>query len=182
VARSESAANVLTRLGMGFVSPPEAFEALDELLGWDREMTFVSRQYGDVLRFVPHITTPRLGVRRGGDGDLGAAADLLADIREAEPAEAAVLLEDAIVGMIATTLGVAADRIDRTRPLDQLGVDSLMGAELVAKMRRRLGTEIPIMRVVASGDVQELSRSLTTWLKSASPESASPGSLPGGPA
>ncbi|WP_441297532.1 acyl carrier protein [Actinosynnema sp. ALI-1.44] len=52
--------------------------------------------------------------------------------------DAIAVTADTIVTTLAEVLGVAPDRIDRNRPLDQLGVDSLMGAELIAKMRRRL--------------------------------------------
>jgi hypothetical protein len=41
-----------------------------------------------------------------------------------------------------------------------------MGAELVAKMRRRLGREIPVMRVISSGGIDDLARSLVNHFKS----------------
>jgi NADPH:quinone reductase-like Zn-dependent oxidoreductase/acyl carrier protein len=168
VARNESTAAMLSRAGLGFVSPREVFEVLNELLSWDQTGMLVLRQNSDILRFFPHLTTPRLNSCRHARDDLPNTADLPAILQETDPEKAEGMLENAVVAMIAATLGVAPDWIDRTRPLDQLGVDSLMGTELVARLRRGLGAEIPVMRVVASGNVRELSRSLITWLKSSS--------------
>ncbi|MDQ3576968.1 MAG: acyl carrier protein [Actinomycetota bacterium] len=118
-------------------------------------------------RLYSHLITPRLGELTGGErGDDDEYDDLADRLRAASPEDAIALAADTIVATLADVLGVDPERLDRNRPLDQLGVDSLMGAELIAKMRRRFGREIPLMRLVASSGIDDLARSLITYFKS----------------
>ncbi|WP_043811027.1 type I polyketide synthase [Allokutzneria albata] len=166
VARNRATAKTVTRAGLTLLSLRHVREALDDLVGgpgvsvvWSHDGEFLGRLYS-------HLTTPRLGeLGGGGQTSTDEDDDLLDRLREAAPEEAVELVAEIIVKTLAEVLGVAPERIDRNRPLDQLGVDSLMGAELVTKMRRRFGREIPIMRVVASSGIDDLSRSLVTYFK-----------------
>jgi acyl transferase domain-containing protein/NADPH:quinone reductase-like Zn-dependent oxidoreductase/acyl carrier protein len=165
VARNETAARTVIRAGLALLSSRQARQALDELVGGP-EVAFVWSHDGEVVRrLYPHLTTPRLGELTGGEHTMEAEDDLLDRLREESVEEAIKLVADSIVKTLAEVLGVAPDRIHRNQPLDQLGVDSLMGAELVTKMRRRFGREIPIMRVIASSGIDDLARSLVTYFK-----------------
>jgi acyl transferase domain-containing protein/acyl carrier protein len=166
VARNEATAKTVTRAGLGLMPLYQVRRALDELVGgpevavvWNHDGEFVRRLY-------PHLTTPRLGEIAGGEHGEDDLYDDLADrLREASGQEAITLTADTIVTTLAEVLGIDPERIDRNRPLDQLGVDSLMGAELITKMRRRFGREIPLMRVIASSGIDDLARSLATYFK-----------------
>jgi acyl carrier protein len=166
VARNEATAKTVTRAGLALLPLRAVRRALDDLVGgpevalvWSHDGQFLRRLYS-------HLTTPRLGELTGGEQAAdGEDEDLVARLREASVDEAVELVADHIVKTLAEVLGVAPERIDRNRPLDQLGVDSLMGAELVTKMRRRFGREIPVMRVVASTGIDDLARSLATYFK-----------------
>ncbi|MBB4912281.1 type I polyketide synthase [Actinophytocola algeriensis] len=167
VARDEAVTRTVTRAGMRLLTAQQVRTALDELVGgpgvamvWSHDGEFLRRIY-------PHLTTRRLGELVGADGVADDEYDDLTErLRQASVEDAIVLTADAIVDTLAGVLAVAPDRIDRGKPLDQLGVDSLMGAELVAKMRRRLGREIPVMRVISSGGIDDLARSLVNHFKS----------------
>ncbi|WP_168200653.1 type I polyketide synthase [Allokutzneria sp. NRRL B-24872] len=163
VARNQKTARTVTRAGLNLLSRRHVREALDDLVGgpdvsvvWSHDGEFLRRLYS-------HLSTPRLGSLGGGQAAVEEDDDLLERLRSATPEEAAELVADSIVSTLAEVLGVAPERIDRDRPLDQLGVDSLMGAELVTKMRRRFGREIPVMRVVASSGIDDLARSLVSY-------------------
>ncbi|MFD2416879.1 SDR family NAD(P)-dependent oxidoreductase [Amycolatopsis pigmentata] len=166
LARNEATARTMTRAGLDLLSPHQVRQALDELVDGP-EVALVWSHDGEFLRrLYPHLTTPRLGELAGGeDAPDPGDDDLLHRLREASAEEAIALAADTIVTTLAEVLGVAPERIDRDRPLDQLGVDSLMGAELIAKMRRRFGREVPLMRVVASSGIDDLARSLVTYFR-----------------
>ncbi|PWW63392.1 acyl transferase domain-containing protein [Actinokineospora spheciospongiae] len=166
VARNEATARTVTRAGLGLLSLRHVRRALDDLVGGP-EVAVVWRHDGEFLgRLYPHLSTPRLGqLSAGGHAATAEDDDLRERVREASVEEAAELVADNIVKTLAEVLGVAPERIDRNRPLDQLGVDSLMAAELVTKMRRRFGSEISIMRFAASSGIDDLSRSLVTHFK-----------------
>ncbi|HEV8558294.1 MAG TPA: SDR family NAD(P)-dependent oxidoreductase [Actinophytocola sp.] len=166
MARNETAAGTIVRAGLTLMPLRQVRAALDDLVGGP-EVSVVWSHDGDFLRrLYPHVTTPRLGELTGGEHiEHDEHDDLLDRLRQAGAEEAIALTADSIVATLAEVLGVAPERIDRNRPLDQIGVDSLMGAELITKMRRRLGREIPVMRVIASGGIDDLARSLVTYFK-----------------
>ncbi|WP_188316809.1 type I polyketide synthase [Solihabitans fulvus] len=171
VARNEATARTVARAGLGLMPLHQIRRALDELVGsaetapevavvWSHDGEFVRRLYS-------HLTTPRLGDLVGGQhSDDDEYDDLIDRLREATVEEAIALTADTIANTLADVLGIDPERIDRNGPLDHLGVDSLMGAELITKMRRRFGREIPLMRVVASSGIDDLARSLVTYFKS----------------
>jgi acyl transferase domain-containing protein/NADP-dependent 3-hydroxy acid dehydrogenase YdfG/acyl carrier protein len=165
VSRDEATARMVTRAGLVLMPLSRVRQALDEVVGGP-EVALVWSHDGDfVRRIYPHLTTPRLGDLVGGDNAGEAEDDLLHRLRDGSSEEAVELIADAIVKMLAEVLGVAPERIARDKPLDQLGVDSLMGAELIGRMRRRLGREIPVMRVLASGGIDDLARSLAAHFR-----------------
>ncbi|MDQ2586788.1 SDR family NAD(P)-dependent oxidoreductase [Saccharothrix yanglingensis] len=167
LARTEGAARTVTRAGLALLPLRKVREALDELVGGP-EVSLVWSHDGQFLRrLYPHLATPRLGeLTEGGQADGDEDDGLLERLKAASVEEAIALTADAMVTTLSEILAVAPERIDRNKPLDQLGVDSLMGAELVSRMRRRLGREIPVMRVVASGGIDDLARSLVAYFRS----------------
>src|SRR5205814_1728668 len=61
-----------------------------------------------------------------------------------QPAEQAAAVSDLIISQLAATVGTAPGEIDMTRPLAQLGLDSLMAVELKARIESHAGCELPI--------------------------------------
>ena len=166
LTRNEATARTVTRAGLGLLTRRHVRRALDGLVGGPEVTVVWSHDGGFLSRLYPHLTTPRLrGLGGGGLAATAADDDLLDRVREVSAEEATDLVADDIVKTLAEVLGVAPERIDRDRPLDQLGVDSLMSAELVTKMRHRFGSEISIMRFVASSGIEDLARSLVAHVK-----------------
>lgn len=171
VARHEEVARTVVRGGLTLMPPRQVRHALDELVGgpdvavvWSHDGEFLHRLY-------PHLRSPRLGDLVGDEGTERDEYDELAErLRHASVDEAIAITIDVIVSTLADVLGVDPERIDHNRPLDQLGVDSLMAAEMLTKMRRRLGREIPIMRLIASTGIDDLARSLVTYFKAEEPQ------------
>jgi acyl transferase domain-containing protein/NADPH:quinone reductase-like Zn-dependent oxidoreductase/acyl carrier protein len=167
VARTEGAAKTVTRAGLALLPLRKVREALDALVGGPEVVLVWSHDGQFLRRLYPNLTTPRLGELTGGDlADDDEHDDLVERLKAAPLEEAIAMTAEAMVKTLSEILNVAPERIDRNKPLDQLGVDSLMGAELVGKMRRRLGREIPIMRVIASGGIDDVARSLVTYFRS----------------
>ncbi|MGE7391320.1 SDR family NAD(P)-dependent oxidoreductase [Streptomyces sp. NPDC004126] len=164
LARNDTAARLVARAGLNLMPLHEVRSALDELAGGP-EVALVWSHDGEIVRrLYSHLTTPRLAdLTGGGYQDDEEHDDLIERLRKASPEEAIALVTDTIVRTLAGVLGIEPERVDRTRPLDELGVDSLMGVELVTKMRRRFGREIPLMRVISSSDIDHLARSLVTY-------------------
>jgi acyl carrier protein len=62
------------------------------------------------------------------------------------PAEAVLeIVHGLVIQEVAKILGTGADRIDPLRPLNDLGMDSLMGVELALGLEGRFGIRLPAM-------------------------------------
>jgi acyl carrier protein len=70
------------------------------------------------------------------------------------------LMETHLKEQISRVLRLAAVRIERTRPLGQMGLDSLMGVELVNRLRSTLGLALPTTAVFNHPTVAKLASHL----------------------
>jgi acyl carrier protein len=74
-----------------------------------------------------------------------AEVDLRALLAERSPEEARALVLGLLVEEVAGILKLAAERVDPTRPLAELGMDSLMAVELRLSVESRVGVNLPLL-------------------------------------
>ena len=60
---------------------------------------------------------------------------------------------------------MAPDQVDVTRPVSDLGLDSLMGMELKLSLEERIGVELPAMAIAEGGSVARIAEKVTTQLR-----------------
>jgi len=98
------------------------------------------------LNAIPPLFADLVEKRRTGSGVESNGPEILARLAEADAGERREMMEEYVQEQMARVLKQAANRIDRERPLGTMGLDSLMGMELV----RRLGAalEVPIPATV----------------------------------
>ncbi len=72
-------------------------------------------------------------------------------VEAAAPDARSVLLADHLAQRVAACTGVAAAALDRDQSLPRLGVDSLMSLEIVHRIRRDVGIELPLTDVLSKG-------------------------------
>ncbi|MFD7667625.1 beta-ketoacyl synthase N-terminal-like domain-containing protein [Streptomyces sp. NPDC059788] len=70
-------------------------------------------------------------------------------------------VEEQLVTHLAAVLGTPASRIDRARPMNRLGMDSLMATDLRTRMRRDHGLDIPVARLLGTRSLHALAVELT---------------------
>ncbi|MEV5136069.1 SDR family NAD(P)-dependent oxidoreductase [Streptomyces syringium] len=150
----------MRRIGLDPVPPGEALDAMEALLGRGDEVAVVARVgWGTTRHTMASVGTPRFdGVRpaeevSGGRGRAGLPAALAASPEEAH-AQVVEILTDCLCRILQTT----ADRIPPDQRLDRLGLDSLMGAELMAAVHRQLGCTLPAVEILDSPTVDDLAR------------------------
>ncbi len=71
-------------------------------------------------------------------------------------------LEEWLVEWVARLLDLPVARIDRNRPLNRLGVDSLMAAELGTLLRREHGHEVSVPQLLKGPGIHTLAMELAT--------------------
>lgn len=158
----------MTALGLGGLATAEALAALDRLLA-DPDATVVAVghvDWGRLHRFLHTLTAPRTAALLPPAEHTDGAQRLRQALEGAAPDEAAVLVEDVLADLLAQVLQTTPDRVDRTRRLDQLGVDSLLAAELATLLRQRLGCELPTVELAGTPNLTALARRVLARLDS----------------
>jgi len=75
-------------------------------------------------------------------------------------------LAELIAEKVAEVLGMTTDAIDMTRPVADLGLDSLMGMELKLGLEERIGVDLPPMLLAEGGSVNRIAEKVTAQLRS----------------
>ncbi|MFE4512976.1 SDR family NAD(P)-dependent oxidoreductase [Kitasatospora sp. NPDC056783] len=76
------------------------------------------------------------------------------------PAPGRAELADLLAALVARITHRSPERVDRSRGLDALGLDSLMATELVVALQRELGIDLPTIEVINAGSVNDLAHRL----------------------
>ncbi|HEX8866487.1 MAG TPA: beta-ketoacyl synthase N-terminal-like domain-containing protein [Lentzea sp.] len=69
-------------------------------------------------------------------------------------------VRDVVLGHVAAVLGTTRDRLDTRRALRDLGLDSLMAAQLAARLKKSLGRTVPATQLLGPENVGALADSL----------------------
>ncbi|MFH8788031.1 type I polyketide synthase [Streptomyces roseoverticillatus] len=189
VARNELVP-VLSAGGVAPLGPEEALDALEELLDRGTDWAAFARlDWGRLAVVAPSVSSSRFAavLPLTVEGATWRLEELLEQLAGASHEEAFVIVEDLITSMVADTLHMPPEEVDRHRPLQQYGMDSLMGMEMLAKFRKHLNQEVPVMELLHSdGSIHGITETvLPHLLKQARsgtlPEGlpSLPGALPG---
>jgi phthiocerol/phenolphthiocerol synthesis type-I polyketide synthase C len=164
-------------LGVSLITIDEGLAAMQTVLAADRGRTGVlsldARQWfqsfpavaGSSLFATLHDAAAlKSGERRGG-GKVRAQLDAL-DPAE-RPGHLAAAIADEIRGVLRSS-----DPIDHNRPLETLGLDSLMGLELRNRLEASLGITLPVALVWAYPTISDLATALCERMDYAPPAAA----------
>lgn len=78
----------------------------------------------------------------------------------APTAEGPEVLLDVLINAIADSAGVARDQVEQTSEFSQLGVDSLLGLDIIDSVQRQTGRELPSSILHDNPNVERLRRAL----------------------
>lgn len=155
VGMAEERGERFGRRGISSIPTAQGLEILERLLAhrpvhagivpvdWERLLAaFPAYRNAPLLR---GIVEERSAVH-----DDGKAANTLAALRAAKPEERLQRLQALLAEQVGRVVGLPAAQLDPLRPMNDLGVDSLMAAELKARVERELGVSVPIVRLIES--------------------------------
>ncbi|MBZ4323065.1 acyl carrier protein, partial [Streptomyces huiliensis] len=152
--------DVMRRVGFDALPAAEALTSLETLLGRGADVAVVTRtDWGAVRNNFATVRGPRfddLCPASAGAGGGGGRAALLETLATAPQEEALDRVTAILTEILCEVLQTTADRVHADRRLDQLGLDSLMGAELLTGVNRRLGCTLPAVEVLDSTTVADL--------------------------
>ncbi len=134
---------------------------------------------GDRLAILKSPTYAGLLRSRGSTGEAAAATvDIRALAVGAEPEDLADLVANAIVARLAKVLHAAEEDINRSRPLGEIGLDSLMGLELGLGLEETFGMRIALGGGAGGMTVTALAEEIIAQAVRAAPPPVSPAPAP----
>lgn len=171
LARNEKIKEALqSRMGGEALNSGIALAVLENMLIADRSgLGVMELDWKALSRFLPSAGTPKfseLARRIGGDdGDKDSADDFQRALSELSDAELLDTLIDMLKSEVGEILRVAPDKIDPARSIYDMGLDSLMGVELIVALESRFGIRLPVMALSQSPTIAKLAERLIQQLR-----------------
>ena len=171
LARNEKIKDALQgRMGGSAINSAIALDVLEGMLVTDRSgLGVMELDWKALSRFLPSAGSPKfieLSRHADGDGSDDENADniqqMLEDLSDSELLTAVIEMLKSQVGEI---LQVSPDKIDPTRSMYDMGLDSLMGVELVVALESVFGARLPVMALSQSPTITKLATRIIQQLK-----------------
>lgn len=168
LTRNEAVRDSLAqRLGKPPLTARQALEQLQRLLPEGRSLVVANFDWNTLARLLPSATGSRFAIlnRSLRNSDQAAdEADIHTLIAGKSPEEVAVIVQQWVVTEVAQILAIGADRIDPSRSLHDLGLDSLMAVELALGLEQRFGIQLPMMMLNEAPTVEKVTQRIVDKL------------------
>jgi len=171
LARNEKIKDALqSRMGGKTILSSDALDLLEELLVSNRsDLGAMELAWSALSRFLPSATEPKFAELAAFDTDAksdeGKSDDIHRLLDELSPEELSAAVKDLLRAEVAEILRMAPDKIDPDRSVYELGLDSLMGVELVLAIESRFGIQLSVMALSESPTISKLADKLISQLK-----------------
>ena len=156
LARNRGVADHLAAHGVEGIAPADATAMLGRLLECDHAQIGVAQI--DWQKMGTAAQTPRFSevIAASGAADAEGGRDFRALIQSAPQAERLTTAASLICQTAAAIIRADAARIDAARPLNEMGLDSLMAFELINRLEDGFGISLPTSTVSSSSTVNSL--------------------------
>jgi acyl carrier protein len=149
------------RIGGSSIPADEAFALLEQLIvTGEGQATALKFDRGGPSRMLAEAASPKFGpLLARFEQDEHAASDgesLRRWLEEMDDDELEVLFTEMVKKEIGDILRLQPDKLEVHKPLQDLGLDSLMGVELMTAIEARFGVNIPVMAMSEIGTIEKL--------------------------
>ncbi|MEO8102688.1 MAG: SDR family NAD(P)-dependent oxidoreductase, partial [Betaproteobacteria bacterium] len=164
-----------SRMGGNAIKAGDALDILEELMMSDRsDLGVLELDWKALGRFLPTAKSPKFSELEtfgsDDDSDSDHADDIQRLMAELSPEELMTTFKELLKAEIGEILRMPADKIDDTRSVYDMGLDSLMGVELALAIESRFGIRLPVMALSESPTIAKLAEKIIVQLKSADVE------------
>jgi phthiocerol/phenolphthiocerol synthesis type-I polyketide synthase C len=162
LARNQKIKDALqSRMGGSALQSASALDALESMLLADRsDLGVLDLDWRALARSLPTAGSLKFAeiarASGGGEGEEEGTLDLRRLLAELPEEQCLTTVIDMLKIEIGEILRMAPDKIDATLSMQQMGLDSLMGVELVVAIENRFGTRLPVMALSDSPTVAKL--------------------------
>jgi acyl carrier protein len=134
------------QLGGAHLTAAEALDTIPTLLAAAVPVAGVATvRWASMKARLPLLASPLFAEMGGAGGEEGGEFDLAAMVADCTPEEARAKVTGLLVEEVARIMKLAGDRIEPSRPLTELGMDSLMAVELRLAVEQRFGITVPLL-------------------------------------
>lgn len=171
LARNEKIKDALqNRMGGSALNSAIALDALEDMLIADRSNVGVLElDWKAMARFLPSAGSPKFSELARNNHDNESDEDNAEDIQrlllELSHDELLSRFTEILRSEIGEILRVSPDKIEPSRSLFDMGLDSLMGVELVVALESRFGIRLPVMALSQSPTIEKLAERIIQQLK-----------------
>ncbi|MFB8795997.1 MAG: SDR family NAD(P)-dependent oxidoreductase [Microcoleus sp.] len=172
VARDGEVGEHLARIGVKPLLSQQALSMLGDLLRVEAVQTAVVsmdwqrwcqvHSAGALPRFSHLLGEKAISEEPGSSNNKGDS--LYNAFMEGEPADRRQLLESRLCEQVARVLGTSAAKLDNSKPLTNLGLDSLMAVELSNRIKSDLKVDVPTMKLMQGPSISQLAEQLLEQL------------------
>lgn len=178
LARNEKIKDALQgRMGGSALNSAIALDALESMLTTGQSgLGVMELDWKALSRFLPSASSPKFSElardAMDNDGDEEDSGDIQRVLAELSDAELQVTLTDMIKSEVGEILRVSPDKIDPNRSIYDMGLDSLMGVELVVALEGRFGIQLSVMALSQSPTIAKLAERIGLQLKGSDEQAA----------
>jgi phthiocerol/phenolphthiocerol synthesis type-I polyketide synthase C len=171
LARNEKIKEALqSRMGGKTILSSDALDIMEGLLASNRsDLGVMELDWSALGRFLPSAAEPKFSELathgHGAQSDSTNTNDIQHLIEDLSPEELTAAIKDLLKAEIGEILRMAPEKIDPDRSVYDMGLDSLMGVELVLAIESRFGIQLSVMALSESPTISKLTDKLISQLK-----------------
>lgn len=171
LARNEKIKDALqSRMGGQTLDSSVALDYLEQMLLTDSSgLGLLELDWHALARFLPSANSPKFSKVAQLAGKLDQNEDHSGDIQHLLNSLSETELQTTFVEMVKNEVGqilrIASDKIDAHGSVYEMGLDSLMGVELVMALENRFGSRLSVMALSESPTIYKLTERLIAQLK-----------------
>jgi phthiocerol/phenolphthiocerol synthesis type-I polyketide synthase C len=175
LARNQQMKEALeSRMGGTALPSSVALNAMEEMLLSNRSgLGVMELDWRALNRFLPSAQSPKFNelatLAGDADSDDDNADDIHRLMEELSPDELIAAFRGMLKDEIGEILRISPEKIEDTRSLYDMGLDSLMGVELALAIESRFGIKLPVMALSESPTIAKLAEKIIGLLKGANP-------------
>lgn len=145
------------RLGAVPIPASQALAALPAMLASGLPVvSFAAANWGEARRILPVLGTPLFSEIDYNHRASATDEQLTESLRSLDPEAVQTLLQKVVAEEAGRVLRLPPGDLDRTRPLSELGMDSLMAVELRLALESRLQIDLPLVSLVEGTSVASI--------------------------
>ncbi len=159
------------RMGGQALSSAEALEHLEQaILNQFNNEGVLELDFSALAKFLPTAQSPRFHelARLGSQShqDDQKAEDIPRLLNELDQIALTAVFTDIVKSELSQILRIAPEKIDAGKSIYDMGLDSLMGVELVVALEARFGVRLSVMAITENPSIEKLTQRLISLLRS----------------